>query len=743
MNIKIADKWKDKKQIIENLYLIILALHLIQYSFYTTMFNITWPDNYEWIILICTGAVVLLKAGYSEKYKGQMWTLGIIMMSVFAFSWLKTGRIYLFLIYTPLLILGAMDIDYKKILKVSFAINFYTLIISVVGSFTGCIENLVYGSENVLKNSFGTIYYTDFAAKILFLFLTAWLIWNNVPDIVFFILSLFVIFFVVYYNRARCSSIVLIFFCIITMFSTIIQYKKVKICNRIISIFDIAIKNFMTIASLGIIVLSYIYDENVYLLNRVNAIISARLQWGKTAINEYGITMFGTAFDQIGGGGTTVSNLDYNFVDSSYVLILLQYGILVLIVILFLYYYTCSKAISADNRRIAIVFALVALHSIIEHHFLEINYNIFLILPFASMKKTNKMPVQAKIKKNRYIYLCLIILILFCILFFPKICNVMRTLVTLLRLYDSERNIVFIFFGLLSLAFIIAFKFCMEKYFIQRKKRYIGGIVALLIILLMVCIKSNSIILNGVTEYSVTIEEERDVLNSLMEVMDKADKVYVDDVPEVYKKKFAHISNRILPIELCAYEENATIINPIEDELQALIEAGYYFGELSQTHGIYTSNERVAETLEKDGIQMSKCYSVRKDVDLQLMADLNDITLQDDGSLILEGSDKSLIYGPYLTIKKGHLRVEYDLELIDSTITQGKVATARVSFESGRTVWKEVDIPLEAFDENGEYKLIIDTLIWGNRSGIEFLLFADDGTILKVKDINYGKIEAD
>lgn len=743
MNKKFAAKlnFTDKERILETLYLIVLALHILRYSFNTTIFNIPWPEDFEWIILVITGCVVLLKVGYSKTYNGYSWILGAAITLIFAFSWLSTERQYLLLIYYPLLIMGAKDVNYRKILKTSFLINLIVLILAMVGSFTGCIENLAYSSENSLKNSFGILYYTTFAASIFYLLITAWLIWDKLSNIVFLIFSVLILLWENHYCGARCSGIVILMFCFIILFYIVKKDKKIN--DTLVKIFDIAAMLFTPIVSIGTILITYLYNENVKLLEKLNLILSGRLQIGQRAINNYGITIFGTEFEQIGSGGTTISSLDYNFIDSSYVLVAVRYGILVLISIILIYNYIHHKAIIVNNRKINIVLMLIALHCAVEDHILEINYNVFLCMALADLQPKKENSVRNNYKRLGIGSACKIIAFMACLLFISRIFNILRTLVRLLRLYDTERHIIFVLLGLVSLLFITALIYSIKKYIAQRNKRYIWGIFVLLIMAFSVFLKSNSIIRNGSTEYKAIIEEESDKLNDILEVMGKSGKLYVDDVPEVYKKKFTHISNRILPIELCAYEENATIINPVEDELQALIEAGYYFGELSQTHGIYTNNERVAETLEKDGIQMSKCYSVRKDVDLQFMADLNDMTLQDDGSLILEGSDKSLIYGPYLTIKKGHLRVEYDLELIDSTITQGKVATARVSFESGRTVWKEVDIPLEAFDENGEYKLIIDTLIWGNRSGIEFLLFADDGTILKVKDINYGKIEAD
>ena len=81
-----------------------------------------------------------------------------------------------------------------------------------------------------------------------------------------------------------------------------------------------------------------------------------------------GIKLFGTAFDMVGYGSETVKRSGYNFVDSSFCLILVRYGAAVLAAVLVVYFIVERKALRSGKRKLMVAFALISIHSIIEHH---------------------------------------------------------------------------------------------------------------------------------------------------------------------------------------------------------------------------------------------------------------------------------------------------------------------------------------------------------------------------------------
>ena len=85
--------------------------------------------------------------------------------------------------------------------------------------------------------------------------------------------------------------------------------------------------------------------------------------------NKYGIKLFGTAFDMIGGGNETIIRPGYNFVDSSFCMILVRYGWIVLLAVFLIYFIVERKALKAGDRKLMVAFALISVHSAIEHHY--------------------------------------------------------------------------------------------------------------------------------------------------------------------------------------------------------------------------------------------------------------------------------------------------------------------------------------------------------------------------------------
>lgn len=604
MKKKLAGKWNstDGKCISDFLYLTILALLLLLYSFYTTMFSIPWPINYEWILLIITGAIVLLKVGYSDRYTGKQWAVCAVVTAIFGLSWLSTDRIYIFLLFIPFFMIGAVDIPYKKILKVCFWVNIYTLILAMLGSFTGCIENLMYVRLPYFRYSFGMIYPTDFAARIVFFLLTAWVLYEKIPTVLMVSLSVIATIFIYYFCNARNGVIVLLLFSSGVIFERVTaRYEKI---NFLYSFIGRIIKYLMPFLSVVMIALTLLYNENSSSIIGVNKVLNNRLRLGKNAISEYGLKLFGTAFDQIGFGRTTDYVPGYNFIDSSYVLILVRYGIIVLITILLLYVFTVSKALKAGKRRLVFALGIIAVHSFVEHHLTEINYNVFLLLPFSNLIDDEKaIETKCSLKNiNKKIYILLGCLGF--LLMLPKMLNVMRTLVTLLRLYDPENHIKFILFISLAIVVAGAWVFTICKLWHGRKKvPLITTVTVAVVMFLLFGLKVNPIIENGRAEYAEILNQERHILEA---VFDKQEvKVLVEDIPEIYNKEFGHVSCKILPFEVCPVGENIVVISSKAKDLEALTVKGYYSGEISSIHTIYTNSEKIVDILEQNGVCMS------------------------------------------------------------------------------------------------------------------------------------------
>ena len=162
------------------------------------------------------------------------------------------------LLETRLLIAGANDIDYRKILKVYLIVEIPMIICTMIVGYTGVITNLVYHRGDQVRMSFGFIYPTDFAAGIVFM-ITVWIVLRQ-ARCTWIEIGMMIISVVLFekYCDVRNSEIVMMILIICVV------YLKIRSKERK-GIYTITItKNFM---SGGTIWFSWIYDLSIKILS--------------------------------------------------------------------------------------------------------------------------------------------------------------------------------------------------------------------------------------------------------------------------------------------------------------------------------------------------------------------------------------------------------------------------------------------------------------------------------------------
>ena len=138
--------------------------------------------------------------------------------------------------------------------------------------------------------------------------------------------------------------------------------------------------------------LSYFYDPSIPWLERINKFSSNRLQYTNLAIHKYKFHFFANVIVWIGltsvyAGSYTMS--DYNYVDSSYLQILLDYGFLFFSLFLYGFYRLAKYHVKIENGLMCYIILCIAVHSFNSPQLLMIAYNIFL-LQFVEILLPNK-----------------------------------------------------------------------------------------------------------------------------------------------------------------------------------------------------------------------------------------------------------------------------------------------------------------------------------------------------------------
>ena len=132
----------------------------------------------------------------------------------------------------------------------------------------------------------------------------------------------------------------------------------------------------------------------------LDSILSQRLSFSQKGMEVYGFSIFGQYIPMQGNGGSTETPLNYFFLDSSYISILLQYGLIMFVMILILWGIIGLRARKEKDWVLLWILAIIAFQSIMEQHLLDISYNPFLWILFAETGKKRKQKKISGAEKN-------------------------------------------------------------------------------------------------------------------------------------------------------------------------------------------------------------------------------------------------------------------------------------------------------------------------------------------------------
>lgn len=135
------------------------------------------------------------------------------------------------------------------------------------------------------------------------------------------------------------------------------------------------------------ILAAYLYNPENALWLKLNAIMSSRLQLSHDAIMYYGMPLLGqkivwNGFGLLNDGQVT----NYNYVDCSYLQIGMWYGVLVLVVVIFIFIYGIYKAIKVNNYWAVFIMLFAMLHSMTEPHLINVAVDVVILLTFSDIK---------------------------------------------------------------------------------------------------------------------------------------------------------------------------------------------------------------------------------------------------------------------------------------------------------------------------------------------------------------------
>lgn len=273
------------------------------------------------------------------------------------------------------IILAAENISSKMVVKIAFILQTVTLFLMIFLSQTGMIEDYIWEPDIRPRHFLGFSWVTTsavlyffiileyiylkhgqlkFSESCILLVINGWLYYMTDSRMVFLLSGILIFYFTLFQKRILDGWII----------KEIEKY--VYLIPVVISGFAIAIHAF--------------YNPDSVIYSKLNNLLSGRLRLGKTALSTYGINLFGHKIEWVGFSVVEHLEGEYNYVDCSYLQILLEYGLIFLLIVLLAYAVILAVTVKKREYYLTWVIVFILIFSITEPRLVNFMYNVFPIL---------------------------------------------------------------------------------------------------------------------------------------------------------------------------------------------------------------------------------------------------------------------------------------------------------------------------------------------------------------------------
>lgn len=389
--------WKltDQKehQLWEVAFLCVYGVVLSRYFLDTTLLAyrlVEWLPNivsYRLWIRLMAGTIVMAKAARDPRYTWKELILaGILLASCWRCAQVTE---YWEVVDLAILILGARGVSFRKILAVYVGVTAALMAVVLLCTWRGVIEDWIFyrwsGTASIEKHSFGFYYPNEFGAHVFFLCLGIAGLRREQISFVELGLMVAAAGLLQRYCYSRTN-----FLCILLLTFILLVWKLVKMFpvsyNKTLfrrGMFFVALVPLF--CCLVMLTLSFLYQSDSGFFQKLDDILSARLRLSKQGFDNYGIKLFGQYVEMYGVTQETPSDYYklYNFLDCSYVNVLIRYGLAVFVSVGLLIAQINARALRNKDVVLLLLLALCCIQSVMEHHLCDIAYHPLLLAAFA------------------------------------------------------------------------------------------------------------------------------------------------------------------------------------------------------------------------------------------------------------------------------------------------------------------------------------------------------------------------
>ena len=384
------------------IYLATLAVYLVFAFLQNTTFEDYIGGHFYNIISYLAFGVLILKIVFYDHYH---LIANLFIISGFLFSiivWRNSGANLILVMIA--FILAAKNVSFDDIVKTYFNVNFWLLVVVIACSLLGVINNLSFVAQGRgTRYALGVIYPTDFAARILYLMLAdAYLSFRNLNT------TRYLVYVLIALACKQVTDARLNFYCMLLLIivSAIAQVAEQNYqlqqhdwTNSIVYTYWTFTPILSAIAIFG----TYFYDPTNNIYSKIDGMLSGRLTFGSMALQRYSVNLFGTKIKEHGYGNNMKlfhqGINSYFFIDSSYMRLLIIFGLVALVVFIGISMFISIKNTLYGYYALPTILLIVAFSSVVEQHFMELTYNPFL-LAFISTILLNRENIREEAKHS-------------------------------------------------------------------------------------------------------------------------------------------------------------------------------------------------------------------------------------------------------------------------------------------------------------------------------------------------------
>ena len=330
----------------------------------------------RWLAVV----LVFLKATLFTRYTTGELIFTIVFSVSILLSYYYSGATTLLI--TGVLVVGSIGCDYWAICKTGFLVTSISILIVVLLAVLGIIDTYVsLTSETSVaifsveqRNSFGFLhvnYFGMFVAIILFCRL-------NMTRYAFSIREMFVWVIVALFCFAvvNTKTVSLLIFVALA-----VHFLLQHISNRAFCIVCVVLVTACLVAGFT---LPRVYDSSSQFLIFLNDVLTGRLALAQSFLRDYSVGLFGQNLDLVSTIEARQSGISAHVLDNAYIHLLLHYGLIPTILILFMFGYLLHRSVLSEDVGTAFSVALVFIVGLSETWFFALPGAIVLMSVFST-----------------------------------------------------------------------------------------------------------------------------------------------------------------------------------------------------------------------------------------------------------------------------------------------------------------------------------------------------------------------